>query len=269
MKRLIQMGIALVTLAGTLALVAAALAVNAQDDVTCSVDSVAGRVSEAYSAYEDQAASAGDMESALSGMDALTSQISTIYAECDEARYQAYVEEGTALLEDLRGGGYIIYVRHAATDSTQQDTDLASCETQRNLSDKGRADAAKIGEAWTSLSVPVGEVISTEYCRTRETAEMAFGEPEVMQKADLEVSLGTLLAITPEDGMNSIIVGHVDLLETATGIAIPEDIRFNEGDALVYRPLGGPMGDQGYELLTRISLRNWFDLARITAEAGM
>lgn len=225
--------------------------VVAQAGDICSGEHIANRVGEVYNAYTEQGAS--DLESSLNGIASLESQLDAIYSECNEVRYQAYVEEGRALLEDLREGGYVIYVRHARTDNAQEDTDLASCETQRNLSEQGRLDAASIGETWATLAVPVGELISTEYCRTRESAQLAFGEPNIIPKAQLEQALETLLAIPPAEGMN-------------TGISIPEDIRFNEGDALVYRPLGGPMGDQGYELVTRISFLNWFDLARIAAE---
>ena len=238
----------------------------AQAGEACSSGGIAGRVEEIYAAYSEGVSPDADMEVALVGMDSMLDQINAIYAECDEARYEDFTESGAALLEELREGGYVVYVRHAATDTSQQDTDLASCETQRNLSEQGRIDAANIGAAWTALAVPVGEVISTEYCRTRETAQLAFGEPTIIPKAELESSLETMLAISTAEGMNTVIVGHVDMLETATGISIPEDIRLNEGDALVYHPLGGPMGDQGYELVTRISLRNWADLARI-AEA--
>lgn len=225
--------------------------VVAQAGDICSGEHIANRVGEVYNAYTEQGAS--DLESSLNGIASLESQLDAIYSECNEVRYQAYVEEGRALLEDLREGGYVIYVRHARTDNAQEDTDLASCETQRNLSEQGRLDAASIGETWATLAVPVGELISTEYCRTRETAQLAFGEPNIIPKAQLEQALETLLAIPPAEGMNTVI-------------SIPEDIRFNEGDALVYRPLGGPMGDQGYELVTRISFLNWFDLARIAAE---
>lgn len=225
--------------------------VVAQAGDICSGEHIANRVGEVYNAYTEQGAS--DLESSLNGIASLESQLDAIYSECNEVRYQAYVEEGRALLEDLREGGYVIYVRHARTDNAQEDTDLASCETQRNLSEQGRLDAASIGETWATLAVPVGELISTEYCRTRESAQLAFGEPNIIPKAQLEQALETLLAIPPAEGMNTVI-------------SIPEDIRFNEGDALVYRPLGGPMGDQGYELVTRISFLNWFDLARIAAE---
>lgn len=225
--------------------------VVAQAGDICSGEHIANRVGEVYNAYTEHGSS--DLESSLNGIASLESQLDAIYSECNEVRYQAYVEEGRALLEDLREGGYVIYVRHARTDNAQEDTDLASCETQRNLSEQGRLDAASIGETWATLAVPVGELISTEYCRTRETAQLAFGEPNIIPKAQLEQALETLLAIPPAEGMNTVI-------------SIPEDIRFNEGDALVYRPLGGPMGDQGYELVTRISFLNWFDLARIAAE---
>lgn len=225
--------------------------VVAQAGDICSGEHIANRVGEVYNAYTEHGSS--DLESSLNGIASLESQLDAIYSECNEVRYQAYVEEGRALLEDLREGGYVIYVRHARTDNAQEDTDLASCETQRNLSEQGRLDAASIGETWATLAVPVGELISTEYCRTRESAQLAFGEPNIIPKAQLEQALETLLAIPPAEGMNTVI-------------SIPEDIRFNEGDALVYRPLGGPMGDQGYELVTRISFLNWFDLARIAAE---
>jgi phosphohistidine phosphatase SixA len=237
---------------------------SAQDGDTCSPESIASRLDEVYASYAEQSTS--DLESSLASIANLNGEINAIYAECDEARYQAYVEQGTALLEDLREGGYVIYVRHAKTDSSQEDTDLASCETQRNLTEEGRSDAARIGEAWSSLNVAISELISTEYCRTRETAELAFGEPQVIPREELETSLETWLAMSPAEGTNRVIVGHVDLLEAVTGISIPEDIRLNEGDALVYRPLGGPMGDQGYELMTRIGFRNWFDLVRIASE---
>jgi phosphohistidine phosphatase SixA len=240
------------------------LPMAAQDSDVCSAENIANRIGEVYNAYTEQPSS--DLETSLDGMDSLESQLNAIYSECDEARYQAYVEEGTALLEDLREGGYVIYMRHARTDRSQEDTDLASCETQRNLSEQGRSDATNIGAVWSTLNIAVGDLISTEYCRTHETAQMVFGEPTVIPYAELETTLDEWFAISPAEGTNTVIVGHVDLLEGVTGIQIPEEVRFNEGDALIYRPLGGAMGDQGYELMTRISFRNWFDLARIVAE---
>jgi phosphohistidine phosphatase SixA len=237
----------------------------AQESDQCSPEAITQRVGAVYETYNGNGAQS-DIEGALNSIDMLNAEIDAIYSECDEARFQAYVAEGAALLEDLRAGGFVLYVRHARTDQSQEDTDLASCETQRNLSAEGRADAVRIGEAWATLGISVDVIMSTEYCRTRETAQLAFGEPEIVPRAEFEETLDDWLATVPADGMNTIIVGHVDLLEEVTGIQIPEDVRLNEGDALVYRPLGGAMGSGGYELVTRISFRNWFDLARIAAD---
>ena len=85
---------------------------------------------------------------------------------------------GPNLVTALQGGGYVIYFRHAETDFSQTDTDtrnLADCSTQRNLIPEGRADARAIGQAFRALRIPVGRVLASKYCRTRQTARLAFG----------------------------------------------------------------------------------------------
>src|SRR5262249_55992779 len=63
----------------------------------------------------------------------------------------AWPAEEIALAEAihlLRDGGYILYFRHAATDFSQNDAKMTSfedCATQRNLTEKGRADALPVG----------------------------------------------------------------------------------------------------------------------------
>jgi broad specificity phosphatase PhoE len=68
--------------------------------------------------------------------------------------------------------------RQAATDQTQIDSDLSRCETQRNLDEQSRAEARAIGQAVRALGIPVGAVLSSGYCRTRDTAALAFGRAE-------------------------------------------------------------------------------------------
>ena len=77
---------------------------------------------------------------------------------------------GPDLLTMLRQGGLVIFFRHARTDFSQDDTDLSdltNCETQRNLSPEGHAQAQLIGDAIAALDIPIGEVLSSELCRTR------------------------------------------------------------------------------------------------------
>jgi broad specificity phosphatase PhoE len=83
-----------------------------------------------------------------------------------------------ALLAQLRRGGNLILMRHAATVPGVGDPDgfvLATCSTQRNLSDAGRADAARIGAAFGRLGIPVDDVFSSRWCRCLDTATLAFG----------------------------------------------------------------------------------------------
>ncbi len=53
---------------------------------------------------------------------------------------------------------------------------LNDCPTQRNLDDKGRAEARKLGEQFRSRKIPVGAVLTSQWCRARETARLAFGD---------------------------------------------------------------------------------------------
>src|SRR6185503_3039882 len=68
-----------------------------------------------------------------------------------------------AVLGELRKGGLVIYFRHAQTDQAtagDAEADLGRCETQRNLSVKGREEAAQIGKAIKALGIPVDSVLA-------------------------------------------------------------------------------------------------------------
>jgi len=59
-----------------------------------------------------------------------------------------------AILTLLRAGDYVIVVRHGATHADQADTDplnLDNVAKQRQLNDKGRADAKAVGDASQAL----------------------------------------------------------------------------------------------------------------------
>jgi phosphohistidine phosphatase SixA len=51
---------------------------------------------------------------------------------------------------------------------------LGDCTTQRNLDAAGRDQARRIGDAIRAAGVAVGAVLASEWCRTMETAELAF-----------------------------------------------------------------------------------------------
>jgi hypothetical protein len=85
------------------------------------------------------------------------------------------------LIAALRQGGYVIYFRHAETDQSQTDAsplNFQDCSTQRNLNEQGRAEARAIGVAFLTLGIPIDRVLTSKYCRTRETTLLAFGKQE-------------------------------------------------------------------------------------------
>src|SRR6266513_2106238 len=58
------------------------------------------------------------------------------------------------LVTDLKHGGYVIVLRHGATNPNQADTDpfhLENISLQRLLSAQGREDAAAVGDAFRKL----------------------------------------------------------------------------------------------------------------------
>jgi len=56
---------------------------------------------------------------------------------------------------------------------------LDDCATQRNLSAAGREEAERWGRALRERGVRVDAVLSSAWCRCRETAALAFGRAEV------------------------------------------------------------------------------------------
>ena len=80
------------------------------------------------------------------------------------------------ILENLRNGGNLIFIRHAyAPGSGDPDNfDLNDCSTQRNLNNSGKEQSKKIGNFFNEKNIPVDLVISSEWCRCKETALIAF-----------------------------------------------------------------------------------------------
>ena len=88
--------------------------------------------------------------------------------------------DDTDLVSALRDGGHVIYLRHTKTvkdwgDQVSPALNLADCNTQRRLSTEGKADAKVIGEGIKAANIPIGDVISSDYCRAYNTADLAFG----------------------------------------------------------------------------------------------
>ncbi len=87
----------------------------------------------------------------------------------------------------LRGGGHVLLIRHARAPGTFDPPEfkLGDCSTQRNLNDEGREQARRLGNFVRAMQVPIGRVLSSEWCRCIETAQLAFGSDQVITQATL------------------------------------------------------------------------------------
>ena len=182
---------------------------------------------------------------------------------------------GPDLVTALQGGGYVVYFRHAATDFSQTDTDtqnLADCSTQRNLVPEGRADARAIGRAFRALRIPVGQVLASKYCRTRQTALLAFGRVRTtsnitslpsaetpLEEARRVEALRELLGKPPAPGKNRVLVAHLFNIQAAAGVLL------EEGEAAIFEPRGG----KRFRLVATLLPEEWAALARSLQRATL
>lgn len=177
---------------------------------------------------------------------------------------------GRKLLRALRKGGHVIYFRHAQTEKDYADqvtANVNNCSTQRVLSETGWQQAKTIGSAFANNSIPVGQVISSQYCRAWQTADLAFGKYEKNpalnflpfedytneQIAQMKANVTPLLTAIPERKTNTVIVGHDDIFESATGI-YPDP----QGMAYIVKP----DGKGGFELIANMLPEQWAQLGR-------
>ena len=175
------------------------------------------------------------------------------------------------LVEVLRAGGNVIYMRHTTADVGRDVQGVGEwwkkCgEGHRMLSDKGRADAAQIGEAIRRLRIPISEVRCSEYCRAVEAARLlALGEPKTdarlngwpaWKAVDPEHGLqrlaqGTraLLAAQPAQG-NVLLLSHKQDFPHPTDPVLTD---LQDGECAVF----APDGRGGFFLRGRIKVEDW------------
>ena len=173
-------------------------------------------------------------------------------------------------IELLKGGGYVLIMRHGATHQDQADTDplnLANVDKQRQLTDAGRAKAREIGAAIKKLGIPIGQVITSQYYRAIETGRlMGFGEPQATADVaeggqvvtPIENNRRTAalrkLAGTAPPSTNLLVVTHKPNILDAFG---KDWFDVKEGEISIFKP----DGSGGYRLVARVQADEWAKLA--------
>ena len=80
------------------------------------------------------------------------------------------------LILSLKEGGKIVMIRHAYAPGSGDPSNFSieDCSTQRNLSKNGIKQSKKIGNFFRKNKIPIDIVLSSEWCRCKDTALNAF-----------------------------------------------------------------------------------------------
>lgn len=185
-------------------------------------------------------------------------------------------------VNDLRWGGYVIVFRHGAT-TADQNTDAMgnpnanpvsnpaggeAAAGERQLNEKGRAQAESIGGSMRKLGIPVGMVLTSPLQRAVDTGMlMTFGEVQTVpdlaeagaalppEETDRRAqALRILVALHPPVDSNLVIISHKPNIVDAFGKDW-SDVR--EGEASVFEP----DGEGGFKLIVRVQADEWAQLS--------
>lgn len=153
----------------------------------------------------------------------------------------------------LQEGGKVVLMQHAKLDDAVGDPFSLdpSCFIERNLSDEGRQQAQAIGQAFKEYQVPIAKVWASPHCRTKDTAELAFGDYEV------QPLLRLIRALTEEQARDNLrqlaqLIGDYK----GEGNWIMVTHRPNIGELIHQRVQPGyvavlqPLGDGLFDLIT-------------------
>ena len=166
----------------------------------------------------------------------------------------AVFADGDRAVQALTSGGHVLMLRHAYAPGTGDPANfrLDDCSTQRNLNDRGRAQAGAIGDWLRARGVTRARVFSSQWCRCLETAERLglgpvtplpalnsfFERPE-----DREPNLAALrrfLADQPRDGALIVLVTHFVTIAglTGEGVGSGEAVVLDLGTGAPYPLIG-------------------------------
>jgi len=137
------------------------------------------------------------------------------------------------MVSELQKGGCVIYMRHGPTNRHESDrttTDFQNCKLQRNLSKDGKETLIGIGRKIKELKIPINQVLSSPYCRCKESAELVFNDysvdnnlrfaliSDIKETELLKNHLQNLLLKKVEPNSNRVLLSHTANLKEATNV---------------------------------------------------
>ena len=137
-------------------------------------------------------------------------------------------------------GNKIILIRHslAPGGGDPPGFKIKDCTTQRNLNKKGINQSKKIGKLFKKNKIPVDKVLSSQWCRCKDTAKYAFGDfeeftalnstfqsPYDQNEAKQLKDLYALVKNWDSDGKNLVLVTHYSIITALTN-AVPSSVYY-------------------------------------------
>lgn len=122
------------------------------------------------------------------------------------------VSANETLWAKLAEGGKVVLMRHALVnrgpDSGNSLVRDPSCKKERTLSPEGQQQAKLVGQRFKDRNIPIAEVRHSPYCRTTETATLAFGKAQSATYLSLLEVLSTEDAATQTQKLREVIAAH-------------------------------------------------------------
>ena len=189
----------------------------------------------------------------------------------DSLVIKVIVSSRADVLKPLQKGGYALVFRHAAADVGADLLNAGtgewwkSCDSKlaRQLNDRGKKEATEIGKALRNLEIPIGRMLSSEYCRCYTTADlMGFSLPTqqskdltyyVYDESNRYANTMKLTSAQPIDAQNSVLVIHAGFS------VVPSPAPLNSlawGDAAVFKLATG----QTATYVATIKVTEWTEL---------
>ena len=80
------------------------------------------------------------------------------------------------ILNSLKEGKKLVFIRHAIApgNGDPNNFNINNCSTQRNLDKNGIAQSKNIGLFFKNNKIKIDKVLSSEWCRCKDTAKYAF-----------------------------------------------------------------------------------------------